>query len=368
MSEQLPERASLEFLKKLAKERLQALRAADPTAKLAAAQLDIARQYGFTSWRALKIAVDAQRWTPLHEAAKQGNLAETRRLLAAGADPNAREPGDNTTPLHWAAAHRSIDVVRALLDADGDPHGFGDLHELDAIGWATYFYPDGGQRGEQPEIAALLVERGAKHHIFSAMSLGDVALVKRVIAENPAALERRLSKYDGGFTPLDFALRLNRPDLAELLISAGAKLPPRVASSDILPGIEKLRKSVTGIVPMIYVDDVAATLDWYKAMGFRENSRFEDEGLVNFGIVCLGEAEILVNMNRGRERRREQSASLWLSTSQAAELYQHYMSLALDGRVEIVEPINDTFYNARQFAIRDLNGYELFFIQGLGEG
>ena len=46
----LPERASLEYLKKLAKERLQELRRGDPRAKLAAALLDVAREHGFSSW------------------------------------------------------------------------------------------------------------------------------------------------------------------------------------------------------------------------------------------------------------------------------------------------------------------------------
>ena len=35
------------------------------------------------------------------------------------------------------------------------------------------------------------------------------------------------------------------------------------------------------------------------------------------------------------------------------------------GYVDFVEHINDTFYRARQFGIRDLNGYVLYFIQQL---
>jgi predicted enzyme related to lactoylglutathione lyase len=57
----LPERPSLEYLKKLAKQRLQELRRADPDANLAAALLGVAREYGFTSWRALKAQIDGQR-------------------------------------------------------------------------------------------------------------------------------------------------------------------------------------------------------------------------------------------------------------------------------------------------------------------
>ena len=69
-------------------------------------------------------------WTELHEAAKRGHLDAVRLLLEHGADPNAREPGDNTTPLHWAAAHGHVDVVRGLLDAGADVHGVGDVKHL----------------------------------------------------------------------------------------------------------------------------------------------------------------------------------------------------------------------------------------------
>src|SRR5262245_37823742 len=227
---QLPEHPSLEYLRKLAKERLRELRAKDPRAKLAAAQLAVARDHGFPSWRALKAEVERRQtddtttffdacargdvealrallarnphlinasnsaaphggWTGLHSAAQQGHLNAVRLLLERGADPNAREEGDHTYPLHWAAANEHIEVVRALLDAGGDVHGIGDDHELDVIGWATY--DPSKTRGHNPEVSALLVDRGAHHHIFSAMSIGDLNLIRSVIEQNPASLERR---------------------------------------------------------------------------------------------------------------------------------------------------------------------------------
>ena len=63
----LPERASLDYLKKLAKERLRDMRATDPAAKLASAQLAVAREHGFPSWRALKAEVDRRRAPHLDE-------------------------------------------------------------------------------------------------------------------------------------------------------------------------------------------------------------------------------------------------------------------------------------------------------------
>ncbi len=57
----LPEHPSLEYLRKQAKNRLQELRRIDPDAKLATALLNVAREHGFSSWRALKAQVDLDR-------------------------------------------------------------------------------------------------------------------------------------------------------------------------------------------------------------------------------------------------------------------------------------------------------------------
>jgi ankyrin repeat protein len=225
----LPERASLEYLKKLAKDRLQAQRRADPRAKLATALLAVAQDHGFSSWRALKAELDQrhqqdvarffdacangevetlrrllvndpglaratnpeaqhQGWTGLHAAAKGGHVDAVRLLLEHGADPNAREAGDNTYPLHWAAAHGHLETVRLLLDGGGEVLGIDDLHELDVIGWATFY----GAPGEGPvqmdasrrDLVALLLERGARHHIFSAMSVGDLDLIRTLVEQN----------------------------------------------------------------------------------------------------------------------------------------------------------------------------------------
>ena len=57
----LPDRPSLEYLKKLAKDRLPELRRTDPRARLADAQLAVAREHGFTSWRTLRAELDRRR-------------------------------------------------------------------------------------------------------------------------------------------------------------------------------------------------------------------------------------------------------------------------------------------------------------------
>src|SRR5262249_16928175 len=163
-------------------------------------------------------------WTGLHTAARAGHLETVTLLLRYGADPNAREAGDNTYPLHWAAANRQLEVVRVLLDAGGDPQGIGDVHQLDAIGWATFYHEPGGPHGHKPQATPLLLQRGPRHHIFSALSLGDEALIRQVVQQDPKALGRRTSRFEGGQTALHFAMGLKRYDLLDLLIELGMDL------------------------------------------------------------------------------------------------------------------------------------------------
>jgi len=61
MSTDLPVQASIEHLKKQAKDRLVEMRRGQPRARLADAQHDIARQYGFASWPKLRTYVESGR-------------------------------------------------------------------------------------------------------------------------------------------------------------------------------------------------------------------------------------------------------------------------------------------------------------------
>ena len=149
-------------------------------------------------------------WSLLHTAAQNGHLAAVDLLLTRGLDVNVREPGDNTCGMHWAAANGHLDVVRRLAD------GFGDLHQMDVIGWATCW--------EQchDAIAEFLVSRGARHHIFSAISMNLADEVRRIVAADPATLSSRMSRNEDHRMPLHVAVLKNRPQMVSLLIELGA--------------------------------------------------------------------------------------------------------------------------------------------------
>jgi ankyrin repeat protein len=266
MSEQTPESASgalslpdtpnLDWLRKWAKRRLEELRRTNPNARLADAQFDLARQYGFASWRALKAHVDSltadgqlfdaarngdvntlaalldehpdklharakpYAWSLLHFAAHGGHLAAVDLLLRRGLDVNTREKGDNTYAMHWAAAGGRLDVVRRLADAGGDVIGHGDDHELEVIGWASSW--EGCDDPAHRAVVDFLLSRGARHHIFSAIAMNLADEVRRIVAADPTALSRPMSHNEDYQLPLHFAVRMNRPEMVTLLVELGA--------------------------------------------------------------------------------------------------------------------------------------------------
>lgn len=429
----LPARASLEYLKKLAKERLLDLRASAPAAKLADAQLAVAREHGFASWRALKAEIDRRRAPAVaafFQACATGEVPALRELLASdaglvreraadgstglhravrhadavrlliehGADPNARDAGDNVSPLHVAAANRALESVRLLLDAGADVHGTGDLHKGDVIGWAASAGND--------EVIALLIERGARHHIFSAMALGDLALVERLVDEHAECLLRRRSRFENSQTPVHAAFAppdgigwlSGKPDYAMLqllvdlgadveatddrgrsplavamlrgdreairiLEAAGAKRPVVIAPAATSADLAAMANAVTKGVPSINVPDIGGTLDWYVSIGFTELARYEHDGVVNFGMVSFGSAEIAFGIGEARDPHE---VSVWLYTDRVAELYQLFKQRQLGATaadLRFDEDLFTPFYGGRQFSIRDNNGVNLIFYQ-----
>ena len=248
----LPDNPNLTWLRKQAKRLLLELRERNLEARLADAQLHLARQYGFSSWRALKahidsLTVDGQlfdaartgdagvldallqehpdrlharakpyEWSLLHLAAANGHLAAVDLLLRRGLPVNTREKGDDTCAMHWAAANGHLEVVRRLADAGGDVVGHGDDHGLEVIGWATCWEQCHGA------VAELLVRRGARHHIFSAIAMGLAGEVRRIVAADPEALSRLMSRNEDFRRPLHFAVLKNRPEMVDLLLELGA--------------------------------------------------------------------------------------------------------------------------------------------------
>lgn len=217
MPDTLPERASLEWLKKTAKQNLRALRAAAPDAKLADAQRDLARAYGFAGWRALKAHVEGPPPGEEEVAAflldvGDGAIDRVRAALAAKpALANAVGPhpywGGRPQPLHVAIETKRRDMFDLLLDAGADPNGRNDAYDL----WSPLMLTFSRDRADMREA---LIARGARIGLIEALLLEDDALVDALLADGlPDAVPNRGSILAFARTPhaIDRLLALGAP-------------------------------------------------------------------------------------------------------------------------------------------------------------
>jgi hypothetical protein len=214
-----------------------------------------------------------------------------------------------------------------------------------------------------------------------------------------------MSRFELGQTPLHYAMSRNRYDTMDLLIelgadveiednngntalatalmrgdreaierlwAAGAKQPDRVDPSRFRAQMARLAACTKKGVPMISVPDIAKTLLWYTSIGFQEVARFVEDGLVNFGMVSFGNAELMLRVfpwgtDESHQRaghKGPHDVSLWFYTDEVDALYALLRSRQIETQsVKFVEDIYDPFYGGRQFSIRDLNGYALVFLK-----
>ncbi|WP_216697881.1 hypothetical protein [Methylocystis sp. MJC1] len=130
----MPERPNLEHLRKEAKQRLKLLRHSDPLAALAVAQREVARDYGFSSWRRLValfrptagFASDALDWRD--HWARQARILEARdrgdwramekayRELIANARPTQRNSLEADFAFSLVQYSKKPEEARRIFD------------------------------------------------------------------------------------------------------------------------------------------------------------------------------------------------------------------------------------------------------------
>jgi ankyrin repeat protein len=77
------------------------------------------------------------RISPLHEAARKGDVREAKKLLEAGADLTARDEHLRSTPLAWAAKFGQLEMVKFLLQAGAPKRLPDDPEWATPLAWAT---------------------------------------------------------------------------------------------------------------------------------------------------------------------------------------------------------------------------------------
>ena len=159
---------------------------------------------------------------PLHEATRDGDLAQVRALIDAGADLDAQ--GDNgETPLITAITGGHVLVTSLLIDrgADIQARNKGGFTPLHAAAYANL-----------AEIAEKLLDRGAD--IKDQMNKAGVTPLSVASEEGHPDLVKVLIVHGAdlevaemnGYTPLTRALWRSQKEVVALLQRSGAKCQP----------------------------------------------------------------------------------------------------------------------------------------------
>jgi ankyrin repeat protein len=171
MPEALPARPDLDWYRKSAKQRLRELRAADSAATLAAAQLAVAREHGFASWRELKLRVDlADGLLRLFAAIRARDHGEVRKLLDANPALARLPDADGQNALHLAAEVNDPDSIDLLVRHKANLGAYYGKGGHNALSWAL-------TTGARTAAHALL-RHGLEPDFFCAAGLGDLERVR----------------------------------------------------------------------------------------------------------------------------------------------------------------------------------------------
>ena len=253
MPRDLPPRASLEHLRKQAKDLLRDIRRGEPDAtrrvaeagvapgggapRLADAQRVIAREYGYRSWAALRRHVEGASpdasATPddgtdamlvLSQAVRERNAAGVAAALRRHPELARRldeaMPGGHfgATALLSAVGQGDRATVDVLLDAGADINARSHW-------WAGGFGVLDGEHG----LTDNLIARGVTIDAHAAARLGMVERLEALLAEDPSLVHAR---GGDGQTPLHFAANVS---IAQLLLDRGADINARDVDHESTP-------------------------------------------------------------------------------------------------------------------------------------
>jgi len=183
MSTSLPERASLDQLRKQAKE----MRKSGEYPTLAAAQFALAQSHGFSSWPKLVFAVQQQ---AVQIAIRDGLTGELTKLLEKNPRLARAQYAEGGYPLHQAAEFNDPEMIEVLVKAGAEfrPRYAHSTHT--ALSWAVTCW--------STHAALKLVELGDKPDLFCAAGLGLLDHVKSYWVDGrfiPGASQTGSSRY-----------------------------------------------------------------------------------------------------------------------------------------------------------------------------
>jgi ankyrin repeat protein len=222
----LPRKPDLDQLRKQAKE----LHASGGHVNLAAAQLALARSYGFPSWSKLKRSVEL---ATLRRLIEGGDVAGLRRLLRSSPRLARAAFDEGDTPLHLAAERNRPDLIETLVRAGAPLQVRYGRSGHSPLSWAITTWSF--------DAALKLVDLGDEPDLFCAAGLGMLDRVRAFwdadgrLRRQPSVTGSSRRNDSGARLPcpppaesdqvsdaLYLACRSDRPEVARWLLDHGA--------------------------------------------------------------------------------------------------------------------------------------------------
>jgi ankyrin repeat protein len=128
----------------------------------------------------------------IHAAARLGKIDRVRELLTHSPELVHARGGDGQLSLHFAA---TVEIAALLLD-----YGAGiDARDIDHESTAAQYMACSRQYMEwqepdRHEVARFLISRGAQTDILMASAVGDLALVERILNDDPETVRTTVSE------------------------------------------------------------------------------------------------------------------------------------------------------------------------------
>lgn len=119
------------------------------------------------------------------------------------------------------------------------------------------------------------------------------------------------------------------------------------------------------VSPNIFVNDINATIDFYKQLGFSVTTTVPEEGNYIFAMMTCGSVVFMFQTfeSLGDElptvsRQKGGSLLLYIQTTGIRDLFD-----SIKNKVTVIKGLEKTFYGATEFSIEDNNGYLLTFAE-----
>ena len=116
---------------------------------------------------------------------------------------------------------------------------------------------------------------------------------------------------------------------------------------------------VTGITPIITVDDLQTSIAFYEALGFVVGERWEDNGALLGVMLAAGKTQIGLNQDdwkKGRDRKKGVGMRLFLTTTQNVD---EIAARAKGAGIQLKSEPHDTEWKSRAFEVTDPSGFLL---------